>query len=948
MLVRQTGLPVPPSWTPRPQHESELMIATKLRKSCLLALLFVGLCSLGVADDPPKKSDNPTAPAGAGEVSPQAAAAAAGAPAAAATPSSPGPQFATILKDATTHSGMLTLYQKGNNLFAELTPGDYNTEYIVLISISRGISYGQLIGGFSWSTGDDWLWTFRKVDDRVHVVRTNVRFKANPGFPEATAVRNAYTDSVLFSLPIITKGPKGGDLVNLSQIFLSDLPQITQSFPGFAFSPDRSTWAAVKAFDRNVELEVAATYASSGRTEIETVPDSRGVTINVHYSISKIQPTGYQPRLADDRVGYFLTVVKDFNKQSDRDQFVRYINRWHLEAPPGAGQPPYPPKKAITFYIEKTVPHKYRAAVRAGIEEWNKAFEKAGWINAIEVRQQLDNEDWDPENIEYNTFRWITANAGFAMGPSRVNPRTGQILDADIIFDADFLTFWKEEYETLTPQTMAQLTGRRPLGAESRDTAAQNIFRSPVNNPECQLAFGMSCQLAFGSAALSSLNADPKLAAEEQEKMILQGLKEVVMHEVGHTLGLRHNFKGSKLYGLQDINDPEKVKDGAIVASVMDYSPTNVVPKGGKQGNYYSLTIGPYDYWAVEYGYKPLGGSTTGDLAELRKIAARSGEPALAYATDEDTDDSDPDPDANRFDLGVNSLDYAKQRAQIVKEVVPTLLQRVAKEGEDYTQVRRAFGVLLGEYGQSMYFVARCVGGLSTTRSHKGDKDAKPPLTLVDVKQQREALTLLEEHVFSHKPFEFPPELYNYLAATNWSHWGMSGRSRKDFPIHDVILRWQTQVLDKVLSANTLERIHDTEAKVSPDTDVLTAAELIERLTKAIFSELETVKEGEFTNRKPAISSLRRNLQREYLRRLSELAMGNGGSITLFGMSFRSQSAPDDCQTIAFAELTALEARMSQMLKSNVKLDSYTRAHLQESASRIQKVLDAKLTLRNP
>jgi hypothetical protein len=463
------------------------------------------------------------------------------------------------------------------------------------------------------------------------------------------------------------------------------------------------------------------------------------------------------------------------------------------------------------------------------------------------------------------------------------------------------------------------------------------------------MSYGMSSQLAFGSAALAAAAADPKVAAAEQEKLILQGLKEVVMHEVGHTLGLRHNFKASKLHDLKDLNDPDKIKDGAIVASVMDYSPSNIVPKGWKQGNYYASTIGPYDDWAIEYGYKPLSGGTNGEVAELRKIASRSGEPALAYATDEDTYGNDPDPDSNTWDLGGDAVAYARQRAQIVQEVIPTLLNRVTKDGEDYTQVRRAFGVLLGEYGNAMYFVARNIGGLSTSRSHKGDKDARPPITPIEVEKQREAIAMLEEHVFGHKPYEFPPELYNYLATTRWSHWGVRGDSRKDYPIHSVILRWQSQVLNHLLSPVTLERIHDTELKVPADKDVLTVAELIERLTRSIFSELDSVKEGEFSNRKPAISSLRRNLQREYLRRLADLAMGNsGGSITVFGLRLSGNSPPDDSQTIAFAELSALEARMSQLLKSNVKLDSYTKAHLMESSSRISKVLEAQLTLRSP
>ena len=209
-------------------------------------------------------------------------------------------------------------------------------------------------------------------------------------------------------------------------------------------------------------------------------------------------------------------------------------------------------------------------------------------------------------------------------------------------------------------------------------------------------------------------------------------------------------------------------------------------------------------------------------------------------------------------------------------------------------------------------------------------------MRLVDTKYQRDCLALLEEQVFSEKPFLFPPEIYNFLASNTWNHWGLHGGVvRKDYPVHDAILMWQERILGQLLSATILERLHDTELKAAPEADVLTTAELIERLNKAIFAELDTIKEGEFTNRKPAINSLRRNLQRTYLSAICNLAMGNNGG-------------PQDCQTIAFAELTSLDARIKQLLAGNVKLDSYTRAHLQESSSRIQKSLDARLLLRSP
>jgi hypothetical protein len=522
------------------------------------------------------------------------------------------------------------------------------------------------------------------------------------------------------------------------------------------------------------------------------------------------------------------------------------------------------------------------------------------------------------------------------MGPSRVNPYTGQILDADIIFDADFLTYWKQEFETLTPQSIAAMTGGdidvRPANPDHQHEHGLIGSRSVrcACSP-CLLNRGMARQFAFGATAIIA-RAEPKQAAELEEKLIMQGLKETAMHEVGHTLGLRHNFKASTYLNLKDINDPAKARQSGMVASVMDYSPANIVPKSMKQGDFFTPTIGPYDYWAIEYGYKQFSGS---EDDELKKIAARSGERALKYATDEDTRVTDPDPETNRFDLGDDPLEYAKQRAELMKELIPGLVDRVVKDGEDYTKARKSFNIILAQYGEAMFFAARYVGGLYTSRSHKGDKDGKLPITAVDPKKQRDALTMLEQQVFNDKPFQFPPELYNHLSSTNWNHWGLDESLRKDFPTHDVILMWQEQILAQLLSSVTLERIHDTELKVPADKDAFTAAELIERLTKAVFAEVDAIKGGNFTNRKPAVTSLRRNLQRSFQRDLSYLAMGR-------------TSAPEDCHTIAYAELTSLKARIDGLLAKKIKLDSYSRAHLQESASRIQKVLDARLSLYGP
>ena len=835
---------------------------------------------------------------------------------------------------ATKIDGLITLYKKDEKVYAELKSANYTPEYIVLLSIARGIGSGSLLGGMSWGFGDDWVWQFRKIGDKVHIVRKNVRFRAAKDSPEASAVKNAYTDSVLFSLPILTKGPGGGDMIDLTSVFMSDLPQISRVLPGFAFSSSKSTWADVKGFEKNTEIEVAATYASSGNSSIESVADTRGVTINVHYSISKIPTTGYTPRLADDRIGYFLTVVKDYSKNSEQDNFVRYINRWNLQKADSKAELS-PPKEPIVFWMENTIPFKYRKPIREGIEEWNKAFEKAGFVNAIEVRQQPKDADWDPEDINYNTFRWITSSAGFAMGPSRVNPYTGQILDADIIFDADFLTYWKQEFETFTPEAVAKMTGG-PLDLDSYKAELQSKGPFALRHlTACQRDREMSRQFALGASFAMARAATADELSKMKEELIMQGLKDVAMHEVGHTLGLRHNFKASTWKSLKEINNDGNPRLDGNVASVMDYNPANLATKGQKQGDFFTRTVGPYDMWAIEYGYKPISGDTEAEKTELQKIAARSGEDGHAYATDEDTRGIDPDPFTNRFDLGDDPIAFAKQRAELVKELLPGVVDRMTEEGDDYTQARRAFNILLASHGRSMFFASRYVGGLSLSRAHKGDKDAPPPVEIVDPAKQREALKLLSEQVFNEKPFLVPPEVYNHMAASKWNHWGAGSSLRPDFPVHEVILMWQDRVLSQLLSSLTLERIHDTELKVPADKDCFTTAELIETLCSSVFAELETVKGGEFTNRKPAISSVRRNLQRTFLQRMSHLAMGN-------------TSSPEDCQTMAYMQLGELNDSIKKLLDSKVKLDSYSRAHLAESSARIEKVLDARLTLSRP
>lgn len=820
--------------------------------------------------------------------------------------------FNKVIEDSKSYQGLYRLYEKKENLYCEIQPSQLNKPFLCMISIARGIASGYILSGM---TMEEWLLEWRRVGDRVHLIRKNVRFTAKKGTPIAEAVDLGYNDSVLFSLKLESIHPQRKSLlVNISPVFMSDLLPLAGNIGGGArFDKTKSTWGTIKAFPKNVELRVKAVYSAGGsRTAI---PDSRGIQVTVHYSLADLPTNNYQPRLADDRMGHFMTTVKDYSLNTSDEPYIRYVNRWHLEKA-DKNKKLSPPKEPIIFYIEKTVPHRFRPYVRQGILEWNKAFEKAGFIDAIEARIQQDHEDWDPEDARYNTIRWVVG-ASFAIGPSRVNPLTGQILDADILVGESWTRYWQREWITFFDELEHER--EHPIDHDSRFN--------------CQMATGLARQMGFMASVLQARGV-MKDGGEIPEEFIGQALKALIMHEVGHTLGLRHNFKASTIFTLDELN---KKKGEALHGSVMEYDAVNIAPEGKKQGEYYTPTIGPWDYWVIEYAYTPVsGGKPEAELPELQKIASRAATSELRYATDGDASayqNRDLDPLVNRWDLGADPLEFAKQRREIVADLWDEIADKVTTDGMGYQRVRRAFRSLLGEYTSSMYLAARFIGGQYHHRDHKGDKDGRLPYVPVPAKKQREALTFIKEHALSDKGFDFPPELLNSIAITRWSDWGTSSNnsSRLDYPIHDVILRNQNQILRRLLDANVLSRVQDTELKFPDNEDVFTMPELFTGITEAVWVELDKNADAkQWSNSDAFISSFRRGLQREHLKLLIKLVLD------------ADSGTPEDARSLARLHLGQIKDNINNVLSnSKNKLDDYSVAHLEESQIRVEKALDA-------
>ncbi|MCB2154367.1 zinc-dependent metalloprotease [bacterium] len=870
--------------------------------------------------------------------------------------------------------GFLTLYydKDEDRLYGEFAGPALKDEFQLSTSASAG-----LYAGSQW--GEDLL-KLEVMDKEVLFVVPNTFYTAKGELKDV--VERTYPDQVIAKAPILAK-TNGNILIDMKALLAGQADAFVGRITGFKVSQV----AKAKSFPDNTIVEIRFRG-----------PDG---ALGIAYSFGRLPKTDYKPRVADQRVGYFLTARTNFSKDPEADtMFDRYINRWDLEKADKSLKLS-PPKEPLVFYIEKSVPIRYRRYVREGIEEWNKAFEKIGIADAIVVRQQTESNefaDLDPEDARYNFFRWVTNQGGYAQGPSRVDPRTGQIFDADIIMDDSMVRYYLYAYDVFvraaaqnaeyTPklrQWLAQNPEEHPLwnelqsayamriqedprlaGQTPRSLFAQDImadtFSAAHGGHFCSIGQVLGSELAFAGLGLDlglMSQAENKKAkdgddkgdddkddeekkdekdpfAEWPEEFIGGLVREIVAHEVGHTLGLRHNFKASSWKTYNEIIETSD-REVPTVASIMDYNPYSLKADGTPPDVWITQSIGPYDEWAIEYGYAIAG---TGDYPSgedkmLSQILDKATEHGHEYGTDEDV--ASPDPTINRFDLGKDPLVFAQERMKLANNIMERLLDVAVKDDESYDKARRAYETLFWQRYSVGNLAAKHIGGTYLYRDHKGDPNARPPIVPVDAEKQREAIRLISEHIFARDAFKIDPEIQTHLAAGRWSHRGSSSwREPLVYPIQDEVLSMQRSIMFSLTNPQRIEWVYDAEMYVPADKDVFTLPELLDTLTASIWTEVKEPKGADFgdsfTARKPMITNLRRNLQREYLGRLITIA--NGGERSAY---------PAIARTLAWKQLKDLGANIDEMLadKRASKLDPYTTAHLEESSMRIQKVLAA-------
>lgn len=902
------------------------------RSVLLVLLLIVGLATPGIvfAQQPQPK--------------PQAAAAAPK-PEEVKKPEGPKPgedkTFEEVVKDMEVKKGLFTFYYKAdeNRLLMEILPDQL--EKIFLFAGTLDQASGER-GIYAAQVGADFPVYFRRIGKSVQILQKNTTFTAKKDTPAARATARSFADSILGSAKTLSKPhpERKSILIDASELFVSDMPgfapELNQLYQpsNYRFDKNNSALGPVKTFPESVLLEVWLHYATDNpRATSLTLPDARSVPIVVKYELSWLpESKGFQPRAADDRVGYFLAVQQDFTSDRPSSPYVRYITRWHVEkSDPTA--PLSPAKQPIVFWLENTIPVEYREWFREGVLLWNKAFERVGIKDVLVVKQQPDDADWDPADTRYNTIRWFAGvDAAFAIGPSRANPFTGQIYDADIGFSEGIVRGARRFGE--------EFAGAAALEVEPRPLLPLNAGWLRNLRAQCSYASGLAHQAAFGMDALEARNM---LTPEMEERLMREYIVEVTAHEVGHTLGLRHNFRASTILKLDDLHDISKTEQYSQSSSVMDYNPIVLAPKGTQQGYFLPPTLGPYDYWAIEYGYKPIEGD---QKAALNQIAGRVAEPMLPYSTDEDAIGTfsplSIDPRANQYDQSDDPIAYFRQRIGLVHDVWNSMETKLARPGEGYQVMRRALGRGMAEYNRALLTSSKYVGGIYHYRDHVGDPNARPPYVPVSTARQREALEFLRTYAFSEKAFQLPASTLNKLAVerlpgVDWI--GYFLMQRLDYPWHDQVLTLQRNVLNRLYHPVTLLRIQDNELRFGPNEKPFAMVDLFTALSTSIWSELESGA--------PRVSSLRRNLQREHAKQLIRLLMRPAappsgpppvGRVLPMPPTPRP---PEDATTLARASLASIQARIRRALPKLA--DSTTRAHLQETDDRITAALRAQM-----
>ncbi len=750
----------------------------------------------------------------------------------------------SLTKSSKIFKGMFEFYQDTLNgsLQMLIKKDQLNKEFIHFVHTLDGVvDVGHFRGAYKSSK----IFEIRKYFNRVEFIAINTSYYFDTNSPLSKASKANINESVLASVEILHKDEKTESiLIKADDIFLSEsLYQIKPApnpniKPGMRFSlgslnKKKCQYVSINNYPLN--SDVAVKYVFDNPMPMNRggpgITDPRSVNLVIQHSFIEVPENNYTPRYDDQRVGYFMTQITDMTSV-DNVPYKDVIHRWDL-------QKKYPelpisePVKPITFWIENTTPVEFRGAVKEGVLRWNRAFRTAGFKNAVEVRVQPDDAEWEAGDIRYNVLRWTSSPrppfGGY--GPSFVNPKTGQILGADIMLEFVYFTN-RVKYDKLY----------------------EEILNEDSVSEKCLAGYHLNQGNQFGF--VTSMVSD--YSSELKKRLINESIVRLVLHEVGHTLGLNHNFKSSYLHDNTRVHNKGITEEMGLTSSVMEYPGVNVAPPDKEQGEYYTTTPGPYDKWAIEFGYSTPLENDELEESRINAILSRSTAPELAFGNDADdmrAAGKGIDPQAMIYDMSSEPIDYASNRISLTKYLLDDLVVKFSDRGKSYQPLLNAFNIVLRERAIASRVVTRHIGGIYVERSVIGQRGSTTPFIAVPYEEQKKAMKILNNNVFHPDAFSFSNNILDKLMPQRrgFNHFS----STEDYKIHDRVLGIQKDVFNHLLHPKVLKRISDSGTYGNK----YNLNEFMADLTLAIYID----------DMRGDVNTFRQNVQTEYTQRLIKI-----------------------------------------------------------------------------